>query len=108
MSRPRWSEPSQCSRLGGARVWAAAVAIGSYVWSWSAKTAVRRIESMMAPPAAPRGFLRQKRASVVHALARTGCARSAAVAPAPSGLAAIAHPRVEHPVEHVDDEVREN
>jgi hypothetical protein len=67
-----------------------------------AKTAVNTMRSMMKPPAAPSGFLRQKRSSVSGqpgSAARTGAATTTIP------LAAIAHPRVEHAVEHVHGEV---
>src|SRR5512132_420215 len=108
MSRPRWSVPSQWAALGGASVAAASVEMGSYVWSWLAKTAVNAITTMMTPPAAPSGFLRQKARSPDHipALREGTAGTGTAMAPAPLG--AIAHPRVEHPVEHVHGQVREN
>src|SRR6202162_5646726 len=107
MSRPRWSVPSQCAALGGASVTAASVAMGSWVCSTLAKIAANAISSMMTPPAAPRGFLRQKRRSVTHIPSREGRAAGAAT-PTAAPLAAIAHPRVEHAVEHVHGEVRED
>src|SRR5689334_1087949 len=108
MSRPRWSEPSQCSALGRARLWAASVAIGSWVWSWLANTAVSRITSMRKPPMAPSGFLRQKRATTAHAPGRRSVRDTFPGTSTPSGLVAIAHPRVEEAVEHVHHQVRED
>src|SRR5712692_10231424 len=102
MSRPRWSVPSQCDALGRARVSAALVAMGSWVCSASAKIAVNTITRMMKPPAAPSGFLRLNREMVAHAPARDD--RTGATATA-APLTAIAHPRVEHAVEHVHGEV---
>src|SRR6185437_13699537 len=107
MSRPRWSEPSQWSAPGRARLWPASVAIGSWVCSWLANTAVNRMTSIRKPPIAPRGFLRQNRASTVHAPGRRR-ARATPGTSTPSGLVAIAHPRVEEAVEHVHEEVRED
>src|SRR5262245_12876763 len=108
MSRPRWSEPSQCSRPGGARLWAASVAIGSCVWSWSANAAVSTITSMIAPPVAPSGFFRQKRSRAAPTPARLARAGSAGASAWSSGLVAIAHPRVEHAVQHVNEQVRQD
>src|SRR5437667_2042962 len=108
MSRPRWSVPSQWAALGGASVAAASVEMGSYVWSWLAKTAVNAITTMMTPPAAPSGFLRQKPRSPAHIPALPGRTAGAGMAMAPAPLGAIAHPRVEHPVQHVHREVRED
>src|SRR5580704_1737851 len=107
MSRPKWSAPSQCSGPGRARLCPASVAIGSYVASWSANTAVNRITSIRKPPTAPRGFLRQKRASTVHAPGRCR-ATGAPGTSTPSGLVAIADARVEEAVEHVHHQVRED
>src|SRR4029077_17855549 len=107
MSRPRWSEPSQWSAPGRARLWPASVAMGSWVWSWLENTAVSRITSIRKPPMAPSGFLRQNRPSTVHAPGR----RRASATPGastPSGLVAIADARVEEAVEHVHEEVRED
>src|ERR1044071_1998832 len=102
MSRPRWSVPSQWAALGGARVAAALVAIGSCVCSTLAKMAVNTMRTMMKPPAAPSGFLRQKRSS---ASGLPGSAERAGAATTTTPLAAIAHPRVEHTVEHVHGEI---
>src|SRR5215467_16390997 len=79
--------------------------MGSCVCKISAKTAVASITSISAPPAAPSGFLRTKRATTVQG-ADVGRARAGTAIAA--GLTAIADPRVEDAVQHVDDEVREN
>src|SRR3989338_262507 len=108
MSRPRWSAPSRCSSLGRARTEVESVAIGSWVWSALAKRAANTMTSITTPPAAPRGFLRAKRSVTVQAPGRAGRApatTSPASARATAGSGAIAHPRVEHPVEHVHREV---
>src|SRR5690242_5229798 len=107
MSRPRWSEPSQWSAPGRARLWPASVAIGSWVCSWLANTAVNRMTSIRNPPIAPSGFLRQNRPSTVHTPGRRR-ARATPGTSTPSGLVAIAHARVEETVEHVHEEVRED
>src|SRR6187402_2579896 len=107
MSRPRWSEPSQWSGPGRARLCPASVAMGSWVASWLANTAVRNITTMISPPIAPSGFFRQKRTSMVQAPGR----RSAMATPGtstPSGLVAIADARVEEAVQHVQDQVRQD
>ena len=49
---------------------AASVAMGSWVARTSAKTAVNTINAIRSPPAAPRGFLRTKRQSVLVTLPR--------------------------------------
>src|SRR5215471_4534598 len=79
--------------------------MGSWVWSRSAKIAVITITSISAPPAAPSGFLRTKRATTVQAADRGRAPAGTAIA---AGLTAIADPRVEDAVQHVDDQVREN
>src|SRR5262245_32615440 len=112
MSRPRWSEPSQCAALGWASVWAASVAMGSCVWSWSANSAVTAMTSMRTPPAAPSGFLRQNRRSTVTRPGRLGrragtaamVGRGAVMGP----VLAIAHTRIEEAVEHVHEQVRQD
>src|SRR5574341_367916 len=106
MSRPRWSVPSQWTALGGASVTAALVEMGSSVCSTLARIAVNTITRMMKAPAAPSGFLRLNRKMVAHAPSRDGCSRPAATTTTP--LTAIAHPRVEDPVQHVHGEVRED
>src|ERR1700682_4710150 len=106
MSRPRWSVPSQCAALGLASVSAAFVARGSCVSSTLAKIAVNTITRMMKPPAAPSGFRRQNRKMVAHAPGRDSRAAGPTATAAP--LTAIAHPGVEHTVEHVHGEVRED
>src|SRR5499427_3050777 len=85
--------------------------MGSCVWSTLAKMAVNTITSMMKPPTAPSGFLRQKRRSTAAALGRAGrrtAAAGAGVAVRAPLTAAIAHPRIEHAVEHVHGEIRED
>src|SRR5258705_8583218 len=67
--------------------------------------AMNTIMSMMKPPAAPRGFLRQKSRSVSG---QPRSDRSAGAATTTIPLAAIAHPRIEHAVEHVHGEVRDD
>src|SRR3989475_4720271 len=108
MSRPRWSVPSQCSALGGPSLCAAWVAIGSWVWSHGARTAVTSMTSMMAPPAAPSGLRRMNRPSVVPHPGRAGALTSRRSTGASRRLATIAHARVEDAVEHVDEEVTED
>src|SRR5437867_7313613 len=107
MSRPRWSVPSQCSAFGRPSVYAASVAIGSCVCSHGASTAVTSMTTMMAPPAAPSGLRRMKRPSVVPHPGRAGAPITTRSTGTPTGLA-IAHARVEHAVEHVDEEVRQD
>src|SRR5204863_7579694 len=102
------SVPSQCSALGRPSVYAASVAIGSWVCSHGASTAVSSIMSMMTPPAAPRGLRRMKRPSVVPHPGRAGAPTRTTSTGALTRLAAIAHARVEHAVEHVDEEVRQD
>src|SRR3989304_5100856 len=108
MSRPRWSEPSQCSQLGRPSVPAASVMMGSWVASTSAKIAVTRMSSMTRPPAAPSGFLRQKRASVIQTPDRDAGRAGSRSALSATGSAGIPHPGVQHPVEEVHGEVRED
>src|SRR5437016_1722339 len=108
MSRPRWSVPSQCSAFGRPSVYVASVAMGSCVCSHGASTAVTSMTSMMAPPAAPNGLRWTNRPSVVPHPGRVGAATTTRSTGTPSGLAAIAHARVEHAVEHVDEEVRQD
>src|SRR3989442_7914409 len=105
MSRPRCSVPSRCSALGCPSVYAAFVAIGSYDCKRSAKTAVSTITTMRTPPAAPSGFFRAKRASTGHAPGRARGSRATTIS---AGLTAIAHARVEDPVQHVHEEIRQD
>src|SRR6266480_7569901 len=108
MSRPRWSVPSQCSAFGRPSVYAASVAIGSCVCSHGASTAVTSMTSMMTPPAAPSGLRRMTRPSLVPHPGRAGAPTTTRSTGTPTGLAAIAHARIEHTVEHVDEEVRQD
>src|SRR3990170_2682735 len=111
MSRPRWSAPSQWTSVGRARTAFESVLMWSWVWSALAKTAANSIRSITTPPAAPRGFLRAKRRRVVHVPGRAGrppATTSPGSARATAGSGAIAHPRVEHPVDHVHREVRQH
>src|SRR6267378_6699578 len=71
----------------------------------SAKRAVSTITSTSTPPAAPSGFFLKKRPRAVHAPAR---GRSSAPTASSAGLTAIAHARVQHAVQHVHGEVRQN
>src|SRR2546422_7740494 len=73
----------------------------------SAKTAMRRIASMMAAPAAPRGFLRQKRTRAGKIPSRLARARAApeSLTSTVAGSATIAHARIEDAVQHVHGEV---
>src|SRR2546425_10769341 len=68
--------------------------------------------SIKAPPAAPRGFLRQKRRSVVHhpVRGRPGAATvtSSSPASATARSVAIPDPGIEPAVQHDDEEVRED
>src|SRR5438445_10972518 len=105
MSRPRWSVPSQWSALGEASVADASVAIGSCVWRTSAKIAVTSIARINTPPAAPSGFFRAKRAIAVHVPAR---GRAPAETATSTRLTAIADPRIENAVEHVDQQIGED
>src|SRR5262245_56016081 len=86
--------------------------MGSCVDRGSAKTAVSSISTMSAPPAAPTGFFRQNRTTVAT---RPGCpARAATTVSAPATLAAMSslsrvpHARIQPPVEHVDEEIRQH
>src|SRR2546428_2417270 len=79
--------------------------MGSWGCSSSAKIAVSSITSISAPPAAPSGFLRAKRARTVQAPARGRAPTGTAIA---AGLTAIAHARVEDAVQHVDEQVGED
>src|SRR5713226_10561227 len=79
----------------------------SWVCSLLANTAVSRITSIRKPPIAPSGFLRQKRASTVHAPGRRRAMLTGGTS-TPSGLVAIADARVEESVEHVHDQVRDD
>src|SRR5262245_37980311 len=79
--------------------------MGSCVCKTSAKSAVINITSIKAPPAAPSGFLRTNRATTVQAPVLGRAAAGTAIA---AGLTAIAHPRIEDAVQHVDDQVRED
>src|SRR5712664_2796763 len=108
MSRPRWSVPSQCSAFGRPSVYVASVAMGSCVCSQGARTAVTNMISMMTPPAAPSGLRRMNRPSVVPHPGRAGTVTSTRSMGASRRLATIAHARVEHAVEHVDEEVTED
>src|SRR5947208_197088 len=108
MSRPRWSVPSQCSAFGRPSVYVASVAIGSCVCSQGASTAVTSMIAVMAPPAAPSGLRRMNRPSVVPHPGRAGAPTTTRSTGTPTGLATIAHARVEHAVEHVDEEVAED
>src|SRR3989338_4716649 len=111
MSRPRWSAPSRWVSPGRARTESESVRIGSWVWSTFAKSAANTITSITTPPAAPSGFLRANRSVVAQAPGGAGRApatTSPASARAAAGSGAIAHPRVEHAIEHVDREVREH
>src|SRR5438874_12830896 len=82
--------------------------MGSCVCSRGASTAVTSMTSMMAPPAAPSGLRWTNRPSVVPHPGRVGAVTTTRSTGTPSGLAAIAHARVEHTVEHVDEEVRQD
>src|SRR3989475_5402166 len=108
MSRPGWSVPSQCSALGRAGVYAGWVAIGSCVCGRAASTAVTSMIAMTASPAAPSGLRRMNRPSVVPHPGRAGAPTTTRSTGTPTGLATIAHARVEHAVEHVDEEVAED
>src|SRR3990172_2403786 len=111
MSRPRWSAPSQWTSVGRARTAFESVLMGSWVWSALAKTAANSIRSITTPPAAPGGLLGGKGGGVAPVPGRAGrppATTNPASARAAVGSLAIAHARVEHPVEHVHDEVREH
>src|SRR2546428_11395724 len=79
--------------------------MGSCVCKRSAKSAVKSITRIKTPPAAPSGFFRAKRARTVHVPARGRAPAGTAIS---AGLIAIADPRVEDPVEHVHEQVRED
>src|SRR6266850_7792749 len=79
--------------------------MGSCVCKRSAKIAVTSITRIKAPPAAPSGFLRAKRARMVHVPARGRAPAGTAIA---AGLTAIADPRVEDAVQHVHEQVGED
>src|SRR2546428_9292477 len=72
----------------------------------SAKTAMRTIASMMTAPAAPRGFLRQKRAIVGTIPSRLTCAPAApgSLTSTVAGSAALTHARIEDAVQPVHGE----
>jgi hypothetical protein len=72
---------------GLASVAAASVAIGSWVWSTLASSAVTSMISMSTPPAAPSGFLRTNRHTTVHAESRGR--RAAGAAAMSTGVTAI-------------------
>src|SRR5215471_7932545 len=107
MSRPRWSAPNQWSALGRASVLAASVAMGSWVWSTLANTAVNTMTRIRNPPAAPSGFFLMKRPRGVERPRRPEAAGTASSSSA-TGLMAIADAGVEHAVEHVDEQVGED
>src|SRR6266571_6506483 len=79
--------------------------MGSCVCRSSAKIAVTIIARITAPPAAPSGFFRAKRARTVHVPAR---GRAPAGTTISAGLTAIADPRVEDAVQHVHEQVGED
>src|SRR5262249_20030027 len=79
--------------------------MGSYVWSWFAKIAVSTMISMITPPTAPSGFLRQNRTSTVQTV---GWALSVGAVVATKPSAGIADPRIEDAVQHVNEKVRDD
>src|SRR2546430_8001484 len=79
--------------------------MGSCVWRTSEKTAVSTITSTRTPPAAPSGFFLTNRPRVVQAPER---GRGSAPTARSTGLTAIAHARVEHAIEHVHGQVRQD
>src|SRR5215475_5650779 len=97
MSRPSWSVPSQCSALGGARRASMSMSVGLGMGSAPAKMApspITTIQAMATRNSAPN-----------RRCLRTG--ETSAVSPSISSTA-MANPRIEHGVEHVDDEVHDH
>src|SRR5581483_6208261 len=83
--------------------------MGSYVCSHGARIAVRTMSSMITPPAAPSGLRRTNRPRLVHAPGGAGRTLTIGTSTRASiGLAAIPDTRIEHAVEHVDQEVGED
>src|SRR6059036_3834486 len=79
--------------------------MGSCVCKSSAKTAVRSMTRINAPPAAPSGFFLAKRARTVQVPARGLAPAGTAIS---AGLTAIAHARVEDAVQHIHEQVGED
>src|SRR4029450_7938876 len=71
----------------------------------TASPAATSIKSSSTRPAAPSGFFRAKRTIVVHVPARARARAGTAIS---TRLTAIAHPRVENAVEHVDEQIAED
>src|SRR5262249_61836263 len=76
---------------------------------------MRIIPSTIAPPRAPRGFLRQKRQSALSPGAPTAarrimrsCAAGAASVSTPLAIASVPDPGIEKRVERVDGEVHDD
>src|SRR5690606_21950111 len=102
VSRPYWSVPSQCSAVGPRRRAGGSSATGSYGATHGANTAANVAMTMIAAPTppAPRNIVNQTDGLA----ARTESADDVRVA-APS---AIAHPRIDEPVDDVDEQVHDD
>src|SRR5260370_30330221 len=94
MSRPSGSVPSQCAALGGARRASMSMSVGLWIGSTPASAAASPISTIQATAARNNPPTRRR--------LRTG--ETSVVSPSISSTA-MADPRIEHGVEHVDDEV---
>src|SRR5229473_8153531 len=94
MSRPSWSVPSQCSALGGARRASMSMSVGLWIGSMPASAAASPISTIQATAARNSAPTRR----------RWRAGETSAGSPSISSTA-MADPRIEHGVEHVDDEV---
>src|SRR5262245_44645569 len=86
--------------------------MGSWVARTSAKSALTTSRSMSTPPAAPRGFLRQNRATAVQTPIRSVTRPATVTISSPvlamTGLVAITDPGIEPTVEKIHHEVRQD
>src|SRR5262245_8344843 len=115
MSRPRLSVPIQNWAPGG--FMRAPRMVSSYEQRviHGARTAMRIIPTTIAPPRAPRGFLRQKRQSIrspgapkaARRMTRP-CAEGAVSVSTPLAIASVPDPGIEEGVERVDGEVHDD
>src|SRR3954470_15204381 len=96
-SRPSASVPSQCDRPGGARRSSMSMSSGPCVNHRSAKIAAMTISAIQ--PAASQNRLPRRRLRLTGLTAMVSMPRSSV---------AMADPRIEHGVEHVDDEIHEH
>src|SRR5260370_40944245 len=94
MSRPSWSLPSQLSGLGGARRASMSMSVGLWIGSMPASAAASPISTIQATAARNSAPTRR----------RWRAGETSAGSPSISSTA-MADPRIEHGVEHVDDEV---